>query len=1193
MLSCGTGRAPLAQSAAKHLWEYFREMVNHRRLFSGLLLKVHHLHTPQWSTSSSGQLPCNRGTVPQMAAAAFAEGPLIARGPDNASPRIWAPIPHRSVSEIARSDVVRTPSPAFESYSAVSSPARARSASQYSSVSLPEASSVSSSRILPGSRSAWSASMPAAASWKSAEDIWDQRGGSQGNNVFDGFSRSPRAPMSISSLSSSSSSMAVVNNQTNLMNESGLARGPAMNDASPLHQLSAVSHNGKDGSDSTNVWGSTQIRTPDGSNPTPGTQFCGSKGLHISEHLAQVVDRRDAVGLSRGEWTQQQFISNRDRASSSPRHRGLLQRGINGAAVEESFGSQDVMAASLQTAPRQWGPLPNHAPNANLLASSDGYFKTQKCDYSNGNAPVRGRAGENVLRGVRNSSMITTSTATDAVWYPSDETFGGLTRKDGGCAHISVYGDARDRENPSLTHLANGCVSPNSNESRSVAPLAIEAFSASTEKGLEVPWNQAMPVNAMPSAQALYSLGMERASQAADANHRTIFVHESLSGASTSMEANGPSQVALGNAPPRVAPHKEYAGSLPVVSSNGMHVLYSQLRASQMSTIGASGDSAIVGVATIPVTDSFQHAEEKSLMLSESARLATPTNANVSGISAAHKPRNSRRNRANPPNNPNCIRTGTSITCMPLGSAESSGAKVRPEPLALASIAPTSNLATTSPLGLPVIEIGTNGGIGDTANMAASGPFTPLSGRSLLLDRFRAALMISDDAFNTWQLTDIFGHVVEFSTDQHGSRFIQTRLETATAAEVESVLHEVLADLNRLITDVFGNYVVQKLLEHGTARDLQAIAAKLKNRILPLSLHMYGCRAVQKALEVFPADTQAELVAELDGHVLKCIRDQNGNHVVQKCIERVPGQYVQFIVDAVSGQAVSLAEHSYGCRVIQRILEYSPEEQKAPIMREIMQACRTLIRDQYGNYVIQHVVEHGKEEERGHILRLVRDQCVSMSQHKYASNVVERCLQYGSPDDREALIDILLGRSKTASGNGGVPLMDLVQDQFGNYVVQRVLDVANEEQRECAVQLLRVNIGVIKRYSYGKHIIARLENASFANTNREQNLHSTNHQAQLTCSKKTLPQRIPADISSGSTLDPSAHPNARGPSVRAAPSRTACGTAVNSLEQDSWHRSGSTNSSHSTSSHAFTTSTTERLVRPMGSGRTRRQSHAR
>ena len=61
-------------------------------------------------------------------------------------------------------------------------------------------------------------------------------------------------------------------------------------------------------------------------------------------------------------------------------------------------------------------------------------------------------------------------------------------------------------------------------------------------------------------------------------------------------------------------------------------------------------------------------------------------------------------------------------------------------------------------------------------------------------------------------MQDIFGHVVEFSGDQHGSRFIQQRLETATSEEKQIVFDEIVPDAAlQLMQDVFGNYVCYAL----------------------------------------------------------------------------------------------------------------------------------------------------------------------------------------------------------------------------------------------------------------------------------------------------------------------------------------------------------------------------------------------
>lgn len=49
------------------------------------------------------------------------------------------------------------------------------------------------------------------------------------------------------------------------------------------------------------------------------------------------------------------------------------------------------------------------------------------------------------------------------------------------------------------------------------------------------------------------------------------------------------------------------------------------------------------------------------------------------------------------------------------------------------------------------------------------------------------------------------------SADQYGSRFIQQKLETATADEKNMVFNEIMPQALSLMTDVFGNYVIQKV----------------------------------------------------------------------------------------------------------------------------------------------------------------------------------------------------------------------------------------------------------------------------------------------------------------------------------------------------------------------------------------------
>ncbi|KAF3935691.1 hypothetical protein ABW19_dt0207624 [Dactylella cylindrospora] len=336
--------------------------------------------------------------------------------------------------------------------------------------------------------------------------------------------------------------------------------------------------------------------------------------------------------------------------------------------------------------------------------------------------------------------------------------------------------------------------------------------------------------------------------------------------------------------------------------------------------------------------------------------------------------------------------------------------------------------------------------------------------RSMLLEDFR-----KNSKTKRYELKDIYNHVVEFSGDQHGSRFIQQKLETANSDEKDVIFSEIRPNALQLMTDVFGNYVIQKFFEHGNQLQKAMLAKQMEGHVLKLSLQMYGCRVVQKALEHVLTEQQATLIKEIDGNVLKCVKDQNGNHVVQKAIERVPAHHIEFILKAFKGQVQSLATHPYGCRVIQRMLEHCDEPAQSSILQELNMCLFALIQDQYGNYVTQHVIEHGKPDDRAKIIQVVTQHVIQFSKHKFASNVVEKSIQYGNEHQRKDILGIIV---TPKSIDGPPPLQTLMKDQYGNYVIQKLLFLLDEEDRDTLIEAIKPQLQNLKRFSYGKQLNA-------------------------------------------------------------------------------------------------------------------------
>jgi hypothetical protein len=351
------------------------------------------------------------------------------------------------------------------------------------------------------------------------------------------------------------------------------------------------------------------------------------------------------------------------------------------------------------------------------------------------------------------------------------------------------------------------------------------------------------------------------------------------------------------------------------------------------------------------------------------------------------------------------------------------------------------------------------------AHPPPTAPQNPSTPKSALLKEFH------DNLRPNLSLFDLKGHIVEFSMDQDGSRLVQRLMNDETAADF--VYEEVVSTVVGLIVDVFGNYVIQRLLETGSARHHRGLILAMKGSILPLSLQTYGCRVVQKALQYANHDDQRAIASELVGHVADCVRDQNGNHVIQKCIEMMPKES-QFISDAFRGQLPSLACHAYGCRVMQRLFERCPNTDPSvdQIVQETLMFTDQLVDDQYGNYVIQHIVINGTAAWRQRVLQQLCSRFGKLSCSKFSSNVTEKLFLHSEEPQRRQIIETILA---DRDSQGRCALVFMMQDQFANYVVQRLFDLSPPPTREKMVEAILPWLPEIKRYTYGKHLVARLE----------------------------------------------------------------------------------------------------------------------
>lgn len=318
-------------------------------------------------------------------------------------------------------------------------------------------------------------------------------------------------------------------------------------------------------------------------------------------------------------------------------------------------------------------------------------------------------------------------------------------------------------------------------------------------------------------------------------------------------------------------------------------------------------------------------------------------------------------------------------------------------------------------------------------------------------------------------IEEVVGQVIQVAQDQNGCRFLQRKFDEGGSQAISKVFSEIISSIIPLMKDPFGNYLIQKLLDRcSESQRTEVVKAVAEGgELISIALSTHGTRAVQKLIETLTTEEQRKYaIAALKPGVVDLIKDLNGNHVVQRCLQRLGPEDSQFIYDAAIGCCVEIASHRHGCCVLQRCIDFATPEQRHNLVMEISNNALVLSQDAFGNYVVQYVLDLGQPEASQSVMNVLMGHYSDLAVQKFSSNVVEKCLKLGGLDDaRESIIKEIMHSPALAR---------LLQDPYGNYVVQSALSVTSGSLHQSLVDCIRPYLPTLKGNPHGKRILQKV-----------------------------------------------------------------------------------------------------------------------
>ncbi|CAO0797412.1 unnamed protein product [Mucor circinelloides] len=310
-------------------------------------------------------------------------------------------------------------------------------------------------------------------------------------------------------------------------------------------------------------------------------------------------------------------------------------------------------------------------------------------------------------------------------------------------------------------------------------------------------------------------------------------------------------------------------------------------------------------------------------------------------------------------------------------------------------------------------------------------------------------------------------------TDQQASIFMQQKLKCATTEQKQLIFKATLEQAYELMTNRFGNFLIQRQLELGTPEQIEALVQKMKGHVLKLTCEPFGCHVVQRALECVDETSKASLVSELLVRIPETITHKYACHVWQKIFEirwqYSPPPIMKHIHQALENQWDRVALDETGSLVIQNIFENMTETDKRPILNEVLNNIVSIAKGQWGNWVVQHVLEHAeKSDDREKAFQVVINESVQLSMDQFASKVVEKALRIGGQQFMKKFIHYI--SSNNANCRPRMALIDIASDQYGNYVVQWLINNACEDQKVFICRLIKRHMVSLRGSKYGQRV---------------------------------------------------------------------------------------------------------------------------
>jgi len=211
-----------------------------------------------------------------------------------------------------------------------------------------------------------------------------------------------------------------------------------------------------------------------------------------------------------------------------------------------------------------------------------------------------------------------------------------------------------------------------------------------------------------------------------------------------------------------------------------------------------------------------------------------------------------------------------------------------------------------------------------------------------------------------------------------------------------------------------------------------------------------------------------DILDQVMGKLIPICNDTYGNHVVQCFFQLNNPEVEREIVVRMNKSFCALAMNQYGSRVLQRAILSINDKLFRSVMEAIAPKTYMLSVDEFGHHVLQCIIKRGSTEVVQVLLVKIMDgrrnnSLIKLSMDKFGCRVLQRMLPIAQPRDKEVIIDVIMGSPRY--------LLALCKHQYGNYIVQYILNNFPEQHSMTFTDMLSDKLLKMAKNKFGSYVL--------------------------------------------------------------------------------------------------------------------------